>query len=92
MSRTGPLARKTRLEAEEITTPKNPKVACQILDVHGERFVLLRETPDDVMDMADWESGADDTPTLTPEQEAERRARFEAWERRARQNPPKRAG
>ena len=72
--------------------PKNPKVAGQILDVHGERFVLLGETLDDVLDVANWELVADNTPTLTPEQEAERRARFEAWERRARQNPPKRAG
>ena len=31
-------------------------------------------------------------PSLTPEQEAERRARFEAWERWVRANPPKRVG
>lgn len=72
--------------------PKNPKVAAQILDVHGERFVLLGETLDDVLDMNNWEKVADTCIELTPEQEAERRARFEAWERRVRENPPKRAG
>ena len=72
--------------------PKNPKVAGQIFNVHGERFVLLRETLDDVMDTANWELVADNTPTLTPEQEAERRARVEAWERWVRANPPKRVG
>ena len=72
--------------------PKNPKVAGQILDVHGERFVLLGETLDDVLDVTNWEPVADNTPTLTPEQEAERRARFEAWERWVRANSPKRVG
>lgn len=72
--------------------PKNPKVAGQVLDVHGERFVLLGETLDDVLDVTNWELVADNTPTLTPEQEAERRACFEAWERWVRANPPKRVG
>lgn len=63
--------------------PTNPEVAGQSPNIHGQRFVLLGEMLDDVLDVDGWELVADNTPTLAPEQEAERRAR---------ENPPKRAG
>ena len=70
--------------------PKNPKIAGQILSVGGERAVLLGETLADAVDLDTWELVADTTPTLTPDEDAERRAKLDAWERSVTANPPRR--
>jgi len=70
--------------------PKNPKVAGQIIGADGERVFLVGETLADVLDIANWELVVDTRATYTPEEEAEHRARLEAWERDMKANPPKR--
>ena len=67
--------------------PKNPKVAGQIISVDGERAFLVGETLDDVLDLANWELVVDTRLALTPDEEAERRAKLEAWERDVKANP-----
>jgi len=70
--------------------PKNPKVAGQIISLDGERAFLVGETLDDVLDLANWELVEDTRLTLTPDEEAARLARLEAWERDMKASPPKR--
>lgn len=68
---------------------KNPKVAGQILSVEGERALLLGETLADVCDLSTLEIVEDTMPKLTLEEETERRAKLEAWERSMKANLPK---
>lgn len=68
--------------------PKNPKVAGQIFIVGGERAFLLDETLADVCDLSNWEIVEDTVPKVTPEEEAERRVKLEAWERRQHEGQP----
>ena len=70
--------------------PKNPKVVGQIIGADGERVFLVGETLADVLDLANWELVVDTRPTLTPDEEAARLAKLEAWERDMKANPPKR--
>lgn len=70
--------------------PKTPKVAGQIISAGGERAFLVGEMLDDVLDLATWELVVDTRLTLTPDEEAECRAKLEAWEHDMKANPPKR--
>ena len=70
--------------------PKNPKVAGQIIGADGERVFLVGETLADVLDLANWELVVDTRPTFTPDEEAARLAKLEAWARDMKANPPKR--
>ena len=70
--------------------PRNPKVAGQILSIGGQRVFLRGETLADACDLRNWDVVEDTMRKYTPEEDAERHAKLETWERDLKANPPKR--